>query len=253
GVNHRLERLRIALEVRDQQLDPAARRVTPDRPYSGREGARPAIGEIVAIDGGDHRVLEAELTHRAAHALRLLAILPHRLAVRDRAIAAVPRAGVTEDHEGGRGVFPALADVRTVCFLAHRVQIPLAHEALEPDVARAPGRAHLEPCRLGRGHGPRRLEEGKRKSHGDLSFFPAGLRSLWHSFHKRNRPRRTIRCPESEQAGYRPEGMVPKGGLEPPRVAPHAPQTCASANSATSAQRRQSMPCPRAACQSAAE
>src|SRR4026208_1133347 len=29
--------------------------------------------------------------------------------------------------------------------------------------------------------------------------------------------------------------MVPKGGLEPPRVAPHAPQTCASANSATSA------------------
>src|SRR6266511_5886596 len=32
--------------------------------------------------------------------------------------------------------------------------------------------------------------------------------------------------------------LVPKGGLEPPRVAPHAPQTCASANSATSARRR---------------
>src|SRR5437762_14326630 len=31
------------------------------------------------------------------------------------------------------------------------------------------------------------------------------------------------------------EKMVPKGGLEPPRVAPHAPQTCASASSATSA------------------
>ena len=30
-------------------------------------------------------------------------------------------------------------------------------------------------------------------------------------------------------------GMVPKGGVEPPRVAPHAPQTCASASSATSA------------------
>src|SRR5712691_7521460 len=29
--------------------------------------------------------------------------------------------------------------------------------------------------------------------------------------------------------------LVPKGELEPPRVAPHAPQTCASANSATSA------------------
>ena len=29
--------------------------------------------------------------------------------------------------------------------------------------------------------------------------------------------------------------MVPKGGLEPPRVTSHAPQTCASASSATSA------------------
>src|SRR5262245_49493207 len=35
--------------------------------------------------------------------------------------------------------------------------------------------------------------------------------------------------------------MVPKGGLEPPRVAPHAPQTCASASSATSALRRESI------------
>jgi hypothetical protein len=30
-------------------------------------------------------------------------------------------------------------------------------------------------------------------------------------------------------------GLVPKGGLEPPRVTSHAPQTCASASSATSA------------------
>src|SRR5512147_678732 len=29
--------------------------------------------------------------------------------------------------------------------------------------------------------------------------------------------------------------MVPKGGLEPPWVAPHAPQTCVSTNSTTSA------------------
>src|SRR5213078_1134641 len=34
------------------------------------------------------------------------------------------------------------------------------------------------------------------------------------------------------------EELVPKGGLEPPRVAPHAPQTCASASSATSARGR---------------
>src|SRR3954453_5813852 len=33
------------------------------------------------------------------------------------------------------------------------------------------------------------------------------------------------------------ERMVPKAGLEPVRIAPHAPQTCASTNSATWAQR----------------
>src|SRR5205809_4620222 len=39
----------------------------------------------------------------------------------------------------------------------------------------------------------------------------------------------------SIKPGARSGNMVPKGGLEPPRVAPHAPQTCASASSATSA------------------
>src|SRR6266516_2650907 len=42
------------------------------------------------------------------------------------------------------------------------------------------------------------------------------------------------------------EELVPKGGLEPPRVAPHAPQTCASASSATSAMRGRSIPLPHA-------
>src|SRR5439155_3316078 len=37
------------------------------------------------------------------------------------------------------------------------------------------------------------------------------------------------------RAGSSVQTLVPKGGLEPPRVAPHAPQTCASASSATSA------------------
>ena len=43
------------------------------------------------------------------------------------------------------------------------------------------------------------------------------------------------RCEEFGRRLVRKESLVPKGGLEPPRVAPHAPQTCASASSATSA------------------
>jgi hypothetical protein len=43
------------------------------------------------------------------------------------------------------------------------------------------------------------------------------------------------RVPVASVSKANTTGMVPKGGLEPPRVAPHAPQTCASASSATSA------------------
>src|SRR5439155_13714898 len=46
--------------------------------------------------------------------------------------------------------------------------------------------------------------------------------------------RKSVGVSGERSAGY--GNLVPKGGLEPPRVAPHAPQTCASASSATSAQ-----------------
>ena len=38
-------------------------------------------------------------------------------------------------------------------------------------------------------------------------------------------------------------GLVPKGGLEPPRVAPYAPQTYVSTNSTTSAQLQDRLSC----------
>ncbi len=37
------------------------------------------------------------------------------------------------------------------------------------------------------------------------------------------------RAQEKQRVGTRKRGMVPKAGLEPARVSPHAPQTCASA------------------------
>ena len=42
-----------------------------------------------------------------------------------------------------------------------------------------------------------------------------------------------LRCTEVQEKSD--EGLVPKGGLEPPRVAPYAPQTYVSTNSTTSA------------------
>src|SRR3989449_6781435 len=107
-----------------------------------------AVGEIVAIHRRDHDVLETELADGASHALGLLAVLPRRSPVRDRTVAAVPRAHVAQDHEGGGRVLPALADIRTVRFLAHGMQVGVAHEPLEPEVIRPAGRAHLQPRRL---------------------------------------------------------------------------------------------------------
>ena len=68
--------------------------------------------------------------------------------MRDRAVGAVSRADVAEDHEGGGAVLPALADVRAVRLLADRVQVQVAHEALQAEVVASAGRLHLEPGRL---------------------------------------------------------------------------------------------------------
>jgi hypothetical protein len=45
-------------------------------------------------------------------------------------------------------VLPTLADVRTVGFLAHRVEVELAHQVLEAEVLRPARRANLQPARL---------------------------------------------------------------------------------------------------------
>ena len=65
------------------------------------------------------------------------------------AVAAVPGAHVAQDHEGRGQVLPALADVRAVGLLAHRVEVPLPHQALQAEVLRPARRPHLEPGRLG--------------------------------------------------------------------------------------------------------
>ena len=69
-------------------------------------------------------------------------------AVGHGAVRAGARADVAEDHERGGAVVPALADVRAARFLADGVQVQLAHQPLEPQVARRPRRAHLQPLGL---------------------------------------------------------------------------------------------------------
>jgi hypothetical protein len=151
GVDHGLERLGLTLEVGNEQLDAARRRLAADGADGGGEDPRAAVGEVIAVHRGDHHVLQAEFPHGVPHALGLLTVLPGGLAMSHRAVPAVPRTDIAEDHERRRRILPALADVRAMRFLAHRVQVPLPHQTLQSDVVRASGRAHLEPRRLWRG------------------------------------------------------------------------------------------------------
>ncbi len=149
GVEHRLQRFRLALEIRDQHFDPAGRHQRP-RPADGLgENRSAAILQIIAIDRCDHDVIQSQRMDGVGDALRLVEIERDRLAMRHGAIAARTRADIAQDHEGGRAVVPALADVGTMRLFANRVQAEAAHQPLQTLVVRRARRAHLEPFRLG--------------------------------------------------------------------------------------------------------
>src|ERR1700686_2801159 len=91
-------------------------------------------------------------------------------AVGDCAVGAVAGADVAEDHERGCAMFPALADVGAVRFLAHGMQVELTHQVLEPHIVGAARRPYLEP---------RRFSPGERLG----AVTPHDLiESIWHLF-----------------------------------------------------------------------
>jgi hypothetical protein len=146
-----VDRVLVALEVGDEHLDRASGKLLVDLPDGLGENVRPKVGEVIAIDRRDDGVAETQLGDRRCDAPRLGDVVLRRTAVRDGAVSAVPRAGVAEDHEGGGAVIPALAEVRAMRFLAHRVEVELAHEPLQAGVHLAAWSLHLQPRRLSLG------------------------------------------------------------------------------------------------------
>src|SRR5439155_1196231 len=86
--------------------------------------------------------------HRRGYAERLAGVDGERTAMRHGAEAAVPRARVAEQHEGGGLVSPALADVRAARLLADGVKAHLPHRRHRLGEARPAGRTDLEPGRM---------------------------------------------------------------------------------------------------------
>jgi len=144
-VEHDSQRPLAALEVRDQYLD---RRAGPPPPNLGdrrREHLGATVRQIVPVYAGDDDVPELHLLHCGGEAGGLVRVERTRRPVRDRAVGAVPRAHVTEDHEGGGPVLPTFPDVGTMGFLAHRVELQVPHQVLQGQVVGPAGRWDLEP------------------------------------------------------------------------------------------------------------
>ena len=148
----------VALEVGDENFDAAAGGLAANFVDDHGEGARAADQIVVAIDAGDHCVLQAERGYGLRHAARLVEVDGLGAALGHGAESAAARAEVAEHHEGGGFVVPALADVGAVGAFAHGVQPERAGQALEVVVVLAHGGARLEPLRLGGGGLARRLD-----------------------------------------------------------------------------------------------
>ena len=143
-----VEQLGRRVEVGDEQLDAGAGvdRVDLADGLGVEPGA--AVGQVVAGDAGDGRVLQAHGLHGRGDAARLVGVEVGRLARVDLAEVAAPRALVAADEERRLAVFPALEDVGAAGLLAHRVQALALHQALELGVLGAHRRARADPLGL---------------------------------------------------------------------------------------------------------
>ena len=150
-----MNRALLPLEVGDEHLDRAPRQPVMNLPDRLGEDVCAEVGKVVAVHRGDYRMAQAQLGDRRRHPGGLGDVVLRRPPVSDGAVGAVPRADVAEDNESRGANVPALAEVRAVRFLAHGMEVELAHQPLEPRVSLAAGGFHLQP---------RRLPLGKRRS-----------------------------------------------------------------------------------------
>ena len=147
-LHHGAERLLLAVEVRDQDLDPHERAPGADLADRGREGARTAVGQVVTGDAGHHDVVEAHGAHRLRDAAGLVVVEPGGPAGLDGAEPARPGADVAQDHDRRGALVPALAHVGADRLLADRVEVQAAQQPLEVVVVVTRGHPGLDPVRV---------------------------------------------------------------------------------------------------------
>ena len=100
-----------AAEVGHQHFDPRARRARAHGIDAGGEVCGTAIAQIVAIDAGDHDMVQREQRDRVREMRGFVGIGGLGPSVRDVAEWAASRAQVAQDHERRRAAAEALADI----------------------------------------------------------------------------------------------------------------------------------------------
>jgi hypothetical protein len=148
--NNGLERPVFAQKVGGQHLSRCAGRTATDRGDGASEMLGAAVIEIIAIDGGDDHVREAQRRHGFADALGFMRVEQIGPAGCDITEGAGPRADPPQDHDGRMPLLPALADIRAGCFFAYGVERELAHEPPRGLVFRRNRRFDAQPVGLAR-------------------------------------------------------------------------------------------------------
>ena len=138
----------IPLKVRNEDLDRTARYGIVHLFDRLGEGPGPKIREVVAVDAGDHQMLQVHDLGGFRHTARLCRVVLGRAAMRHGAVGAVSGADIAQNHEGRGAMLPALANVGAVGLFADRIQLEFAHELLDPEVVTAARGFDLQPTRL---------------------------------------------------------------------------------------------------------
>ena len=112
----------LAVEVGDQDLHAHAGAGVAQPADRLGEDAGTAVVEVVAGDARDDDVLEPKSSNRLGHAPGLVQVVDRRLAGLDGTEPAGPGADISQDHDRGRALVPALPDVRAVRLLADGVE-----------------------------------------------------------------------------------------------------------------------------------
>ena len=148
-LDHRFERRgRAFQEIRRQHFDRRLRRLAPHRPDRLGDMLGPAILKVIAVDRGDHHMVQPQLLDRHRDPARLEHVQLLRPPRRDVAERAAPRADLAHDHHGRVTLAPAFPDVRAAGLLADRRQTVLAHDPAGPEIALTTRRLHPDPVRL---------------------------------------------------------------------------------------------------------